>query len=99
MTEVLEDKDASLPWQDGWTHEFRIKRDDGNEVRVTIDFAATDDSDSAVAAVEADKGRAIALEKAEAPDAAQERAHVTVHCRNDGVSDTFEIDEEPEPEE
>jgi hypothetical protein len=99
MTAVMEDKDASLPWQDGWTHEYRVKRDDGNEVRVTIDYSATDGSSPELEAVEKDRGRALALERAESPQAAQVRAHVTIHCRSDGVSDVFETDDEPEPEE
>ena len=32
MTKVVEDRDASLAWQSGWTHEYTIERDDGKQV-------------------------------------------------------------------
>ena len=90
MTDVLEERDRTTPSMDGWEHEYRVRRDDGEEVSVramcsrTVEIVASSE-DRVLRRLVADHGRSLALEKAEAAQGGP-GASVTLIATSDGVS-------------
>lgn len=90
MTKVLEDRDASLAWQSGWTHEYTIERDDGKQVVVAVDCDVDEaDAEGELKAAIKDRGRAVAMKAAETPDA-MDAERVRVRCNYDGIATSYE---------
>ena len=71
MAEVVEKHDLTVPNQDGWTVEYRIRREDGEELHAEVRCwdrargAAERSANSDALAAIADRGSAVALEYAE----------------------------------
>ena len=72
MAEVVETHDLTAPSQDGWAVDYRIRRDDGQELHAEVRCwekaraAAEDAANTDALAAIADRGSAAALEYAEA---------------------------------
>jgi hypothetical protein len=84
MTEVLETNDLTTPGQDGWAVDYRVKRDDDEEVYVqvrctgTVEAIATATDNAETLAVIADRGRTEALRIAERVQSPARRGRVLV---------------------
>jgi len=71
MAEVVESYDLTAPSQDGWVVEYRIRRDDGEELHAEVrcwekaHAAAERTVNTDALAAMADRGKAAALEYAE----------------------------------
>jgi len=84
MAEVVETNDLTAPSQDGWALDYRIRRDDGEELHAEVrcwekaHAAAERAANADALAVIADRGIAAALEYAEAVDSPATRGAVLV---------------------
>ena len=71
MAEVVETRDITAPEQDGWAVDYRIRRDDGEELHAEVrcweraHLAAERAGNADTLAAIADRGSAAALEYAE----------------------------------
>jgi hypothetical protein len=84
MAEVVETNDLTAPSQDGWAFDYRIRRDDGQEVHAEVrcwerahaaaERAANADALGAIA----DRGSAAALEYAELVESPATRGAVLI---------------------
>jgi hypothetical protein len=84
IAEVLESHDLTAPSQDGWAVDYRIRRDDGEELHAEVrcwekaHAAAERSSNSDALAAIADRGIATALEYAEQVDSPATRGAVLI---------------------
>lgn len=84
MAEVLETTDLTDPSQSGWTVDYRIRRDDGEEVHAEVRCwdnahrAAERAANAEALAAIADRGHAVALEYAEQVDSPAVRGSVLI---------------------
>ena len=75
VAEVIEERDRTPAGMDGWKHEYRIRRDDGEEVTVrtrcpdTVAAIAAVSPDQQVRQFVGDRGRLMALAAAESAQA------------------------------
>jgi len=82
IAEVLESHDLTAPSQDGWAVDYRIRRNDGEELHAEVrcwekaHAAAERSSNSDALAAIADRGIATALEYAEQVDSPATRGAV-----------------------
>jgi hypothetical protein len=84
MAEVVETRDLTAPSQDGWAVDYRIRREDGEELHAEVrcwekahaaaEQAANGDALEAIA----DRGNAAALEYAELVDSPAARGAVLI---------------------
>jgi hypothetical protein len=84
IAEVLESHDLTAPSQDGWAVDYRIRRNDGEELHAEVrcwekaHAAAERSSNSDALAAIADRGLATALEYAEQVDSPATRGAVLI---------------------
>lgn len=84
MAEVLEIHDLTTPSQDGWTLDYRVRREDGEEVHAEVRCwerartAAERAGNSDALAAIADRGAAAALEYAEVVESPAARGAVLI---------------------
>jgi hypothetical protein len=84
VAEVLETTDLTDPSQSGWTVDYRIRRDDGEEVHAEVRCwdnahrAAERAANAEALAAIADRGHAVALEYAEQVDSPAVRGSVLI---------------------
>jgi len=101
MTKILGESDRRTPSMDGWEHEYRVRRDDGEAVPVmatcsrTVEVVASSSGDKELRGFVADHGRSLALEKAEAAQG-RRGASVTLIGTSFGVSCRYDYADEPE---
>src|SRR5512132_3070956 len=84
MAEVVETYDLTAPSQDGWAVDYRIRREDGEELHAEVrcwgkarDAAQRAGNANALAAI-ADRGKAAALEYAELVESPATRGAVLI---------------------
>src|SRR5512132_1221906 len=84
MAEVVETHDLTAPTQDGWAVDYRIRREDGEELHAEVrcwekarDAAQRAGNANALAAI-ADRGKAAALEYAELVESPATRGAVLI---------------------
>ena len=93
MAEVVETSDLTAPSQDGWAVDYRIRRDDGEELHAEVRcwqkaHAAADRAANAEAlAAIADRGNAAALEYAEQVESPATHGTVVISIWFDPVDD------------
>ena len=84
MAEVVETTDLTAPSQDGWAVDYRIRRDDGEELHAEVrcwqraHAAAERAANAKALAAIADRGTAAALEYAELVDSPATRGAVVI---------------------
>jgi hypothetical protein len=84
MAEVVETHDLTAPSQHGWTVDYRIRRDDGEELHAevrcwnTAHAAAERAANAEALAAIADRGNAAALEYAELVESPATRGAVVI---------------------
>lgn len=84
MAEVLETYDLTAPSQHGWAMDYRIRRDDGEELHAEVrcwdkaHAAARQAANAEALAAIADRGVAAALEHAEAVESPASRGSVLI---------------------
>jgi hypothetical protein len=84
VAEVVEANDLTAPSQDGWTVDYRIRREDGEELHVEVrcweraHVAAERAANADALAAIADRGTAAALERAELVESPAARGAVLV---------------------
>jgi len=84
VAEVLETTDLTAPSQSGWTVDYRIRRDDGEEVHAEVRCwdnahrAAERAANAEALAAIADRGHAVALEYADQVDSPAARGSVLI---------------------
>ena len=84
MAEVLETYDLTAPSQDGWAVDYRIRREDGEEIHAEVrcwekaHAAAQRSANAGALAAMADRGIAAALEHAEAVESPATRGAVLI---------------------
>ena len=95
MAELIETVDLTTPGEDGWTVEYRIRRDDGEEVTVqatcsnTAEVVAhTHRDEGAISAME-DRCVALALESAELAQSPRRRGRVAIRLWFDSLEGSF----------
>jgi len=93
MAEVVETSDLTAPSQEGWAVDYRIRRDDGEELHAEVRcwqkaHAAADRAANAEAlAAIADRGNAAALEYAEQVESPATHGTVVISIWFDPVDD------------
>ncbi len=93
MAEVVEINDLTAPGQDGWAVEYRIRREDGEELHAEVRcwekaHAAAERADNADALTAiADQGCASALEQAELVESPAVRGAVLISIWFDPADD------------
>ena len=93
MAEVVETNDLTVPTQDGWTVEYRIRRDDGEELHAEVrcweqaHAAAERSANTHALAAIADRGSAAALEYAELVESPATRGAVLISIWFDPADD------------
>ena len=83
MADLIETVDLTTPGEDGWTVEYRIRRDDGEEVTVQATC-----SNTAEVAME-DRCVALALESAELAQSPRRRGRVAIRLWFDSLEGSF----------
>ena len=93
MADLVETHDLTAPTQDGWALDYRIRRDDGEEIHAEVrcwekahaaaERAANTDALAAIA----DRGRAAALEYAEQVESPATRGAVVISIWFDPTDD------------
>ena len=84
MTEVVETNDLTAPSQDGWAVDYRIRRNDGEELHAQVrcweraHAAAERAANAEALAAIADRGNAAALEYAELVESPATRGAVVI---------------------
>jgi hypothetical protein len=84
MAEVIETLDLTEPAQDGWAVDYRIRREDGEELHAEVRcwekarLSAERASNAEALTAIADRGNAIALEYAELVDSPATRGAVMI---------------------
>jgi hypothetical protein len=84
MAEVVETHDLTAPSQHGWTVDYRIRRDDGEELHAEVrcwdkaQAAAERAANAEALAAIADRGNAAALEYAELVESPATRGAVVI---------------------
>ena len=84
VAEVVETHDLTAPSQDGWAVDYRIRRDDGEEIHAEVrcwakaHAAAERGANAEALAAIADRGSAIALENAEQVESPARRGAVLI---------------------
>jgi hypothetical protein len=84
MTEVVETNDLTAPSQDGWAFDYRIRRNDGEELHAQVrcweraHAAAERAANAEALAAIADRGNAAALEYAELVESPATRGAVVI---------------------
>jgi hypothetical protein len=84
MAEVIETHDLTAPSQHGWTVDYRIRRDDGEELHAEVrcwdkaHAAAERAANAEALAAIADRGNAAALEYAELVESPATRGAVVI---------------------
>jgi hypothetical protein len=84
MAEVVEARDITAPEQDGWAVDYRIRRDDGEELHAEVrcweraHHAAERAANAEALAAIADRGAASALEYAELVESPAARGAVLI---------------------
>jgi hypothetical protein len=84
MAEVVETNDLTAPSQDGWAVEYRIRRDDGEELHAEVrcwaraHAAAERAANAEALAAIADRGNAAALEYSELVESPATRGAVVI---------------------
>ena len=84
MTEVVETNDLTAPSQDGWAVDYRIRREDGEELHAQVrcweraHAAAERAANAEALAAIADRGNAAALEYAELVESPATRGAVVI---------------------
>jgi hypothetical protein len=84
MAEVVEAHDLTAPSQDGWVVDYRIRREDGEELHAEVrcwekaHAAAERGANTEALAAIADRGVAIALEYAEQVESPAQRGAVLI---------------------
>jgi hypothetical protein len=91
MAEVLETYDLTAPSQQGWAMDYRIRRDDGEELHAEVrcwdkaHAAARQAANAEALAAISDRGVAAALEYAEAVESPASRGSVLISIWFDPV--------------
>jgi hypothetical protein len=84
MAEVIETHDLTAPTQDGWALDYRIRREDGEELHAEVRcwnrarVAAERSANAEALAAIADHGNAVALEYAELVESPATRGAVLI---------------------
>jgi hypothetical protein len=84
MAEVVETRDLTAPEQNGWAVDYRIRRDDGEELHAEVrcwekaHLAAEGAANAEALAAIADRGTASALEYAEVVESPAARGAVLI---------------------
>jgi hypothetical protein len=88
VPEIVRERDLTTASQDGWTVEYLIRRDDGEEVTATVTCSGTAEALAAhhsdLAEVVADRGKERALKMAGSAQAGRE-ASITIECIGEHV--------------
>jgi hypothetical protein len=93
VAEVVEIQELTTPSQDGWALDYRIRRDDGEEVHAEVrcwekaHAAAERAANADALAAIADRGNAIALEYAELVESPAARGAVLISIWFDPADD------------
>ena len=93
MAEVVEIQELTTPSQDGWALDYRIRREDGEEVHAEVrcwekaHAAAERAANADALAAIADRGNAIALEHAELVESPAVRGAVLISIWFDPADD------------
>ena len=93
MAELIETNDLTAPSQDGWTVDYRIRRDDGQELHAEVrcwnkaKIAAERSGNTGALAAIADRGTATALEHAESVESPARRGAVLISIWFDPADD------------
>jgi hypothetical protein len=93
MAEVIETNDLTAPSQDGWAVEYRIRREDGEELHAEVrcweraHTAAERAANAEALAAIADRGNAAALEYAELVESPATRGAVVISIWFDPADD------------
>jgi hypothetical protein len=93
MAEVVETRDITAPEQNGWAVDYRIRRDDGEELHAEVrcweraHLAAERAAHAEALAAIADRGAASALEYAELVESPAVRGAVLISIWFDPVDD------------
>ena len=93
MAEVVETHDLTAPSQDGWALDYRIRREDGEELHAEVrcwnkaHAAAERAANAAALAAIAGRGRATALEYAEQVESPATRGAVLISMWFDPADD------------
>ena len=93
MAEVVETLDLTTPSQHGWAVDYRIRREDGEELHAAVrcwgkaHAAAERAANADALAAIADRGSAAALEYAELVDSPATRGAVLISIWFDPISD------------
>ena len=93
MAEVVETRDLTEPSQDGWAVDYRIRREDGEELHAEVrcwekaHAAAEQAANAAALAAIADRGNAAALEYAELVQSPATRGAVLISIWFDPADD------------
>ena len=93
MADLVETYDLTTPSQHGWAVDYRIRRDDGEQLHVEVRCwdqardAAENAGNGAALETMADRGVAAALEHAEAVESPRERGAVMISIWFDPAED------------
>ena len=95
MAELIDTDDLTTPGEDGWTVQYRVRRDDGEEVVVratcsgTAEVVAHSHRDQHALAAIADRCETLALESAELAQSPRRRGEVLVRLWFDSLEGSF----------
>ena len=93
MAEVVETHELTAPSQDGWAVDYRIRREDGEELHAEVRcwekarVAAEQSANADALAAIADRGNAAALEYAESAESPATRGAVVISIWFDPADD------------
>ena len=93
MAEVVETHDLTAPSQDGWALDYRIRREDGEEIHAEVrcwekaHAAAERAANAQALAAIADRGRGAALEYAEEVESPAARGAIVISIWFDPTDD------------
>jgi len=95
MAELIETADLTTPGEDGWTVEYRVRRNDGEQVVVratcsgTAEVVAHGQRDQHALTAIADRCATLALESAELAQSPRRRGEVLVRLWFDSLEGSF----------